>query len=239
VVFKSSHASQRATITMTSAHNITIRNSVIEGSAWNAVSINSRGSIHDITFDNVLIKATERMGFECTERGSPGFYNVTLNRVTIEPSGSEAISFDGSGHAITVTNTVIQGAGTRPDLFSWGQGFEVNGNSDVTVDGLTVYRTRGDSLNLSGPGSACGWTFRNLLVDASVNNLGSVARGSSSNLLYAKNMKNATFQGRLNNAGPAPMGYLDNCSGNDFTSLLRGGSPSGITQANGSSGNLF
>jgi len=237
VTFKSSRASQRATVTITKAYNITIRNSVIEGSAWNAMSINSTGSVHDITLQNVVIKSTQRMGFECTERGSTGFYNITLDRVTVEPSGSEGISFDGKGHHITVTNTVIKGAGTRPDLFSWGQGFEINGNTNVTVDGLTIYRTRGDGLNLSGPSGSCNWTFRNLLVDASVNNLGSVSRGGSANLIYAKNMNGATFQGRLNNVSGGPMGYLDNCDNNSLSGLTRSGSPATVSQVNGCSGN--
>ena len=238
-VFTSTRAFQRATVTLTSAHHITFRNSVIEGSAWNAVSINSRGSIHDITFENVVIESTQRMGFECTERGSPGFFNITLDNVTVRPSGSEAISFDGAGHHITVTDTVIEGAGTRPDLFPWGQGFEINGNSDVTVDGLTVYRTRGDSLNLNGPAGASGWSFRDLLIDASVDNLGGIARGAVANLLYARNMTGAVLQGRLNNVGPSPMGYLDACSANDFSGLLRSGSPAGISQVNGCAGNGF
>jgi hypothetical protein len=235
VDFKSSKAGQRATITITRAYNITIRNSVIEGSAWNAVSVNSTGSVHDITLQNVVIKSTPRMGFECTERGATGFYNIKLDRVTVEPSGSEAISFDGSGHDITVTNMLIEGAGTRPDLFSWGQGFEINGNSKVTVDGLTIYRTRGDSLNLNGPGGASGWSFRNVLVDAGVNNLGSVARGGSSNLLYAHNMNSSTWQGKFVNPGSSPMAYLDNCDNNSFSGLtLSGGS---LSQVNGCSGN--
>jgi hypothetical protein len=244
VTFKSTRAFQTATITLKDAHDIVFRDCVVEGSAWNAITINDVDhSVYNIRFENVYVKRTGRMGFECTARGSTGYANIVLDHVTIEPSGSEAISFDGPGHTCRILDTTIMGSGTNRDYP--GQGFEINGSAGFTVDGLTIFQTRGSAFNLNGPiGRSSHWTFDHVVADMTVHNQ-SVRQEHTSQVLYAHNMRGAKWADTYIRAARPGGGvaYLDSCSRNDFRGVrwydARGGQWAQPTLVGESFGNLF
>lgn len=244
VTFRSTGRYQTATITIKNAHDIVFRDCVVEGGAWNAITINDIDrSVYNVRFENVYVKRTGRMGFECTARGSVGYENIVLDGITIEPSGSEAISFDGPGHDVVISDATILGSGT--DRSYHGQGFEINGSSDFTIDGLTIYQTRGSAFNLNGPtGRPSGWTFTDVVADMTVSNQ-DVPQEHTSQVLYARNMSGATWSNTYIRAASPGGGvaYLDSCSDNDFRGVRwydeRGGHWATPRLVGSSSGNLF
>lgn len=246
VRFVSSQSVQKATVTITRATNITFRDCVIEGSDWNAITINdTAGSVSGISFIDTYVESSPRMGFECTSRGSStrAYNNINLLGVTFEPQGSEAISFDSSAVVdveSTVSGVVIRGAGTRPDLYPWGQGFEINGPKGFLVEDLTIYRTRGSNFNLSGRGVATDWTFRDITVDNTRNYLGSVQRSSNANVLYADRVVSSVWTDTtFTNCLPSGCGgYIDESHDNDFSGITWRGSPRNVLQDT-STGNLL
>jgi hypothetical protein len=247
VRFASSRSYQRATVTITRADNITFKNCVFDGSAWNGITINdSGGTVSNITFINSYVKGSERMGFECTSRNSTtrSYSKVDLLGMTFEPQGSEAISYDSNAVVdvdVTVKNVVIRGSGTRPDLFDWGQGFEINGPKGFLIDGLTMYRTRGSNFNLSGRGVPTDWTFKNVVIDNTKDYLGGVTRSSLANLICADLVYNSLWlDSTFTNALPGGCAaWIEASCYNDFRGITWNGSPTNILEEYGSTGNLF
>jgi hypothetical protein len=218
VRFRSSGSHQRATLTITSAHHITFRNCVFDGSAWNGISINDRnGSVHDIRFVNCYVRASARMGFECTARGhESGYYRVDLCGVTFAPQGSQAISYDGLGSRCLIANVLIKGAGTNP-AYPWGQGLELNGPTRMTIDGLRICQTRGSAFNLTGTGLDSQWTFNRVRADMTVR-YQKVKQGSLAQVICAGDMVGSKWTNTIiRSAAPGGgVAYLDNCHNNDF-----------------------
>lgn len=246
VRFVSSRRFQQATVTITRAHHITFRDCVFEGSAWNNITINDTGgTVHDISFVNCYVKSAPRMGFECTSRGPDDacYTDIVLDGVTFEPQGSEAISFDGPPvHAhCTVRHVLIKGSGTRPDLFPWGQGMEINGPRGFLVEHLTMHRTRGSNWNLSGADRHMDWTFRDIRIDNTVNHLGGIRRSDDANIICAFDVDGSVWRRcTFRNARPgAALAYLSDCDDNRFDGIGRSGTPTHITEVNGCSGNIW
>jgi hypothetical protein len=245
VLFRSSKTFQRATVTITNAHDIVFRDCVFEGSAWNNISVNDRSrSVYNVRFVRCYVKASARMGFECTSRGgSVGYTGIRLMGVTFEPQGSEAVSFDGAGSGVLIHNVVIRGAGTNP-AFPWGQGFEINGSRNFTVIGLRIYQTRGTAFNLNGPSGSCGWTFRDVRADMSVR-YQSVGQTPQSQVLLATGVHGSHWSKTVIRAASPGGGvmYIRDCSGNDFRGIRwldsRHGFSTGPWQVGSCSGNLF
>lgn len=246
VRFASTRRFQQATVTITRAHHITFRDCVFEGSAWNNITINDSGhTVHDISFEDCYVKSAERMGFECTSRGSSDtcYTGIELRGVTFDPQGSEAISFDGPPVSTdsVVKDVLIKGSGTRPDLFPWGQGMEINGPRGFLVEDLTMYRTRGSNWNLNGADRHMDWTFRDIVVDNTVHYLGSVRRSEHANIICAFNVDGSVWQRcTFRNARPgAAMAYLSDCDGNRFAGIGTAGSPTHVSEVDGCSGNIW
>ena len=247
VRFASSRSYQQATVTITNAQHITFRECVFEGSAWNNITINDFGAtVHDITFVDCYVRSAERMGFECTSRGSSTrcYSNVELRRVTFEPQGSEAISFDGPSIPVdcTVQDVLVQGSGTRPDRFPWGQGFEINGPKGFLVQDVTMFRTRDSNWNLNGSNSADqDWTFRNTLVDNTVDLLGGVTRNAHANIICAHNVDRTVWVDcEFRNTRPgAAAAYLSDCDRNRFDGIALSGTSQQVSEVYGSDGNVW
>jgi len=245
VRFRSSRAHQRATVTITSAHDIVFRDCIFEGSAWNNISINDRNrSVYNIRFIRCYVKASARMGFECTSRGGPaGYTGIRLRGVTFEPQGSEAVSFDGPGSGVFIRNVVIRGAGTNP-AFPWGQGFEINGSRNFFINGLRICQTRGTAFNLNGPSGACGWVFRNVRADMSVR-YQNTPQSSQSQVLLATGVHGSRWSNTVIKAASSGGGvmYIRDCCDNDFRGIRWIDARQGFTtrpwQVGGCSGNLF
>ncbi len=165
----------RAVLTIDrAARNIVFRDCVIKrGGGWNGVSINDRlGNIHHIRFNRVKVKTQGRMGMEITSRpasGSRGYRAISIVNSTIEPQGSQAVSFDGGAGArdCTFRNNTVKGAGINPRQ-QWGHGFELNGPSRFKVIDNRFYQCRDSILNLQRHTTArSGWVFKRNLLDAS------------------------------------------------------------------------
>jgi len=247
VRFASSRSYQQATVTITNAHHIVFRECVFDGSAWNNITINDFGAtVHDITFIDCYVRSAERMGFECTSRGSSSrcYSNVVMRRVTFEPQGSEAVSFDGPSIPVgcTVEDVLIKGSGTRPDRFSWGQGFEINGPKGFLVEDVVMFRTRDSNWNLNGNNSADqDWTFRNTLIDNTVDQLGGVTRNAHANVICAHNVDSTVWVDcDFRNARPgAAAAYLSDCDRNRFDGISLSGDSRYVSEVNGSDGNVW
>lgn len=206
---------------------------------WNCVSINTYGSVNfqhiyfrDCLFKGIFDPATgysrNRMGFECTARStSTNYQDIQLERCVFEPTGSEAISFDGAESAANciVRDVTIQGSGNHPTAYSWGQGFEINGPTDFTVERLTIYPGRGSGTNLGGPDVSqidCDWTFTDLVCRSDYHPLQKVTRDSTAHPVYAHDMHGSTWTGTVTKAvtgGSSYHAYLSNCDNNDFTGV--------------------
>jgi hypothetical protein len=209
---------------------------------WNCVSINQYGSttFNNIYFVDCLFKGNfdsetgyslNRMGFECTTRSSQTNYqNIRLIRCAFEPMGSQAISFDGPETAANciVQDVLIRGSGNHPTLWPWGQGFEINGPSAFTVEGLAIHPGRGSGTNLGGLDQTqgnCNWTFTDIELRSAYDPLQVVPRSSDSHPVYAHDMKGAVWSGsayRSSSGGSSYMTYLQNCDNNDFTGMTWG-----------------
>jgi hypothetical protein len=234
-----------------SVHDVILRHCTVETGPQNGITVNTQDGVvvSNITFEDVKVEEQPRMGIEMTDRSTStaGYKYVTLDGVTVDPSGSEAMSFDQTSRTpayLTVRDSVIKGAGTRPDLYSWGQGFELNSPLNVTVDGLVIQQTRGAGFNLSGPGAgvACNWVFSNVTADFRVIDAAQTqVAASTSQVIYMKNVSGMRFSGLVVTAPTGSYnGYFDTCTGNDFTGTtwLRPGGAAYVSQVNGSSGNI-
>ncbi|NLE23314.1 MAG: hypothetical protein GX624_11145 [Actinobacteria bacterium] len=233
-------------------HDVVLRNCIIDTGPQNGWTINTNDSVsvYNIRVEGLTIRPQPRMGLEFTDRTYSGrstnnWRYLTLNNVTVEPSGSEAVSFCSTamGNAYTtVKDMVIEGSGTRPDLYSWGQGFEINKAKGITVDGLTIRQTRGSAFNLQGPSSSTNmmWKFTRVNADMSVRDSQQTqSMSTTSQVVYCKNATGWSFSGRVV-ATVSDCGYLDNVKGATFTgtSWTRVGGTARVLQANGSSGNI-
>jgi hypothetical protein len=233
-------------------HDVVLRNCVIDTGPQNGWTINTSDtvSVYNIRTEGLTIRAQPRMGLEFTDRTYTGrttnnWRNLTLNNVTVEPAGSEAVSFCSTAMgntSTTVRDMVIEGSGTRPDLYSWGQGFEINKAKGITVDGLVIRQTRGSAFNLNGPSSSTDmqWKFTRVYADMSVRDSQQTQPpDSTSQVVYCKNATGWSLSGRVV-ATVSDCGYLDNVNGADFTgtSWSRVGGTARVLLANGSSGNI-
>ena len=210
-----------AVLTLNQAcYNIVFRNCTINASPYNGVSINSYNSnIHDVRFEGCHFLSAARMGFECTNRpsgASAGWKHIDLIDCVFEPSGSEAVSYDGDGGSgdSLVQNTLIKGSGNGPgnplwsSAWTWRQAFEINGPTNMTMDRLTVNLSYGTTLNLNGPASGdCGWRFTGCNFDMLQSYLSCSplvsydSNGYGPPLLFPTNMRGAVFANCTFNTG--------------------------------------
>jgi hypothetical protein len=138
---------------------------------------------------------------------------------------------------------LIEGSGNRPDLYSWGQGFEINKVRGIHVDGLTVRETRGAAFNLQGPDSSAqmNWSFKGVFADMRVQDEDQAYdMKSDAQVVYCKNVGGGwTFSGLVVTSPSGSFnGYLDNVKNASFagTTWLRPGSSPYVSQVNGTSG---
>jgi len=246
-----------------SCYNIVFRNCTIGASPYNGVSINSyNGNIHDVRFEGCHFLSAARMGFEVTNRpdaATAGYHNIDLIDCVFEPSGSEAVSYDGeslSGDCL-IKNVVIKGAGNGPgnplwnSAWTWRQAFEINGPINMTMDHLTINLSYGTTLNLNGPASGdCGWTFTGCTFDMSQSYLTSSplvsydSNGYGPPILFATDMRNAVFANCTFNTGTNVRGRIADLtasnSGNDFsTSTFTGNDHVKVRERSGATGNIW
>lgn len=235
-------------------HDVVVRDCIIDSGPQNGLTINALDNavVSNIRFENVIVRPQPRMGVEVTDRTSSGrttnnWHHLTFDRVTIEPQGSEAFSLCSAmtgDTATTIRDMTIEGSGNRPDLYSWGQGFEINKARGVTVDGLTIMQTRGAAFNLQGPSADTDmlWRFSRVMADMRVrDDQQTEPMGSAAQVVYCKNATGWRFSGTVVTAPTGSHnGYLDNVHGADFTGTtwLRPGSKPYVSQVNGSSGNI-
>lgn len=227
-------------------YNITFRNCTIDSGPVNGVTIVDAGNtIHDVTFEGCTFKSSARMGFECISRGSSTaiYQRINLVNCTFEPQGDEAVSYDGPALPAncTISGVTIKGAGNNPAA-TYGHAFEINGPTYFTISNMTVYRTRASMLNLTGKTSDSHWSFTDCSFDATTK-LQTVDMESGARIVAANGMNGAVFTRCILNAASSAynVGYLDNCSNNDFrtSQLLGAGSKAGISQVGSSAGNLL
>jgi hypothetical protein len=252
VIFKGGSATTGVLHVNYPLHDVVLRNCIIDSGPQNGWTINTTDavSVYNVRTEGLLIRAQPRMGLEFTDRTYSGrttnnWRNLTLNNVTVEPAGSEAVSFCSTAMgnaATTVRDMVIEGSGTRPDLYSWGQGFEINKARGITVDGLTIRQTRGCAFNLNGPSSATDmqWRFTRVNADMTVRDAQQTKpMASTSQVVYCKNATGWSMSGRIV-ATASDCGYLDNVKNVNFTgtSWSRVGGTARVLLANGSSGNI-
>jgi hypothetical protein len=252
IIFKGGSSSTGVLHINYNLHDVVLRNCIIDSGPQNGWTINTSDSVsvYNIRTEGLTIRPQVRMGLEFTDRTYSGrttnnWRYLTLNNVTVEPSGSEAVSFCSTamGNAYTtVKDMLIEGSGTRPDLYSWGQGFEINKAKGITVDGLTIRQTRGAAFNLQGPSSSTNmlWKFTRVNADMSVRDPQQTQpMASTSQVVYCKNATGWSLSGRVV-ATASDCGYLDNVKSANFTgtSWSRVGGTARVLQANGSSGNI-
>mgnify|MGYP000968206046 CR=1 FL=1 len=252
IIFKGGSSSTGVLHMNYNLHDVVLRNCIIDSGPQNGWTINTNDSVsvYNIRVEGLTIRPQPRMGLEFTDRTSSGrstnnWRYLTLNNVTVEPSGSEAVSFCSTamGNAYTtVKDMVIEGSGTRPDLYSWGQGFEINKAKGITVDGLTIRQTRSSAFNLQGPSSSTNmmWKFTRVNADMSVRDSQQTqSMKNTSQVVYCKNATGWSFSGRVV-ATVSDCGYLDNVKGANFsgTSWSRVSGSARVLLANGSSGNV-
>jgi len=229
-----------------SLSNVTLRDCIIESGPQNGWTINAKDGviIEGIRAERLTIRPQPRMGIEFTDRTTTGRKSanwrcIDLIDVTVDPQGAEAVSFCGdvSGVDLYVRDMLIRGSGNRPDLYPWGQGFEINKARGITVDGLTIRQTRGAAFNLQGPNSSTlmDWSFRNVTADMRVKDPDQTQpMSSSSQVVYCKNVGGGwTFSGLVVGT-TSDCGYLDNVRGADFTGTtwVREGGTARVTRVN-------
>lgn len=219
----------------------------------NGVSVCDNGwlgaTYHDIVWQRCHFLGSPRMDFECIQRPdrvhavTTGYYNINLIACVFEPSGSEAVSFDGSalcGRSM-ISGCTIKGAGNDPSA-DYGSGLEINGPTNFTVQNTTIYRTRGSLLNLQCRVPLSGWTFTYCSFDAS-QNYQTVPMETGARVIAAHGMNSAVFARCTFNAGSSAynIGWLNGCSRNDFrtSTFLGSANNASVSQVNGSSDNLM
>ena len=223
---------------------------IAAGGGWNGVSINdSSGDIHDITFDHVLFKGQGRMGIEITSRpttAAVGYRNISIIDSTFEPQGSEAVSYDGGPGAgwSTFRDNLIQGAGVNP-VQQYGSGFEVNGDSNMTVTGNVIWQCRESAWNLQRHVTTpSGWVFSGNLLDASRHQQ-VVPMKALAQVVGACNVYGGVFDHNtvIAEAPGGSVAYIDDSHDMDWRTTTwsdaRGGGFAKPTEAAGSSGNLW
>jgi Pectate lyase superfamily protein len=243
-------------------YNIVFRNCTIDASPYNGVSINSyNGNIHDIRFEGCHFLSAARMGFEVTNRpdaATAGWKHIDLIDCVFEPSGSEAVSYDGDGGSgnSLIKNVVIKGAGNGPgnpfwnSAWTWRQAFEINGPTNMTMDHLTVYLSYGATLNLNGPPTGdCGWKFINCNFDMSQSYLtcsplvGYDSTGYGPPILFPNNMRHAVFANCTFNTGTNVRGRIADLvssnGNNDFSTCTFTGNDHVKVRERGSTGNTW
>jgi hypothetical protein len=258
-----SSPSGTAVVSLTSAyHDIIFRNCIFDPgyagylNGWNCVTINSYNhNIDRIWFEDCLFKgiydaqgySLNRMGFECTERGSTAttnYQDIRLVRCAVEVQGSEAISFDGRPTPANcrVEDVVCYGSGNNRVrnstdtgyLFPWGQSFEINGPTAFTVNNLEVWCGRGALGNFSGNGSTDNnWVFSDCAFHADwVHSQQKMAQGSTSQVWTMAGVCGTEWYRTLNHAVSPPGSYnayihqsSDNNSFSNMTWRRTGGTP--------------
>jgi hypothetical protein len=253
VIFKGGSSTRGVLHINYTLHDVVLRDCIIDSGPQNGWTINSSDSvsIYNIRTEGLTIRPQPRMGLEFTDRTytgrtTAGWHHLTLNDITVEPSGSEAVSFcsTSNGDAETYVNDMlIEGSGNRPDLYSWGQGFEINKVRGIHVDGLTVRETRGAAFNLQGPDSSAqmNWSFKGVLADMRVQDEDQAYdMKSDAQVVYCKNVGGGwTFSGLVVTSPSGSFnGYLDNVKNVSFagTTWLRPGGTPYVSQVNGTSG---
>jgi hypothetical protein len=225
-------------------YNIVFRDCTIESGPGSGIKIvDAGGTVHDIRFEGCLIKSQPCMGFECISRPpsgvTAGYSHIDLVDCTFEPQGSEAVSYDGdyAGHCF-IDNVLIKGSGTNMGVYPWGQGFEINRPTYMTVRNMTIYRTGDSTLNLDTANS----TFTDCTFDMSVNYIGAVSKDKYDAIVHG-NITNAVFTRCTLKAGnQGTIGLLSASSNNDFRTCTFSGTDDfhkRVVEMNGCGGNLY
>jgi hypothetical protein len=217
-----------------SCYNITFTDCTVGSGPWNGVTINvTNGNIHDITFTGCHILAAGRMGIECTQRpasNTTGYKNVKVIDTVIEPSGEEAMSFDGGYFSANclIDGVTINGSDNQANP-AYSGAIEINGPTYFTVQNTTIYASRKNALNLEGPPGQNGHlVFTNDTIDYSVQKESFATDASTARLTELQSVNGAVFSNCKFIMGKAwNAGYWTNSSNNDLSSTTLTGSGNG------------
>ncbi len=242
--------SSTAVLTLNHAcYDLTFSDCTIDSGAWNGITLNvTNGNIHDVTFTGCHILAQGRMGIECTQRpasNTVGYKNIKIVNTVIEPSGEEAMSFDGGYFAADclIDGVTINGSDNKASP-AYSGAIEINGPTHFTVQNTTIYACRKNAFNLEGPKGVNGaLVFKNDTVDYSVRKESYATDSSTARLTELQNVNGAVFSGCKFVLGSAwNAGYWTNSSNNNMSgSTISGKTPSGrsMWSLSGCSGNTM
>jgi hypothetical protein len=216
------------------ARNITFTHCTIESGSYNGVTINAtNGNIHDITFTHCRIQAAGHMGIECTQRpasNTVGYRNIKVIDTVIEPSGEEAMSFDGgyfAAHAV-ISGVTIMGSDNKANP-AYSGAIEINGPTYFTVENTKIYACRKNALNLEGPSGNGHLVFRKVTIDYAVRHESYATDSSTARLTELQSVNGSVFTGcrfilgKAYNAG----WWTDSSNNNLAKSAISGSLPSG------------
>jgi len=149
----------------------------------------------------------------------------------IEPSGEEAMSFDGGYFAADslIDGCTINGSDNQTSPL-WSGAIEINGPTYFTVQNTTIYACRKNAFNLEGPAGVNGHlVFTNDTVDYSVQKESQPTDSSTARLTELQDVNGAVFANCKFILGSAwNAGYWSNCSNNDLsTTTISGSCPAG------------
>jgi len=233
--FNGGNASTAVLTLNQTCYDLTFTDCTVGSGPWNGVTINvTNGNIHDITFTGCHILAAGRMGIECTQRptsNTVGYKNMKFIDDVIEPSGEEAMSFDGGYFAADslIDGCTINGSDNQTSPL-WSGAIEINGPIYFTVQNTTIYACRKNAFNLEGPAGVNGHlVFTNDTVDYSVQKESQPTDSSTARLTELQDVNGAVFANCKFILGSAwNAGYWSNCSNNDLsTTTISGSCPAG------------
>jgi hypothetical protein len=173
------------------------------------------------------------MGIEVTQRpasNSTGPKRIKVIDTVIEPSGEEAMSYDGGYFASSdlISGVTIMGSDNQADP-AWSGAIEINGPTHFTVQNTKIYACRKNALNLEGPSGNGHLVFRNVTIDYGKRYESYPTDSSTARLTEMQSVNGAVFTGCRLVLGQAwNAGYLTNSSNNDLSkSILTGKCPTG------------
>jgi hypothetical protein len=235
VTFKGGNSSTAVLTINRAAHNLTFTHCTIERGPYNGITINAtNGNIHDITFTNCRVKAAGRMGIEVTQRpasSSTGPKRIRVVNTVFEPSGEEAMSYDGGYFASydLISGVTVMGSDNKQNP-AWSGAIEINGPTYFTVQNTKIFASRKNALNLEGPAGKNGHlVFRNLTINYSKRYESFPTDSSTARLTELQSVNGAVFTGCKFIVGKAyNAGWWTNSSNNNLSkSTVSGSVPAG------------
>ena len=126
---------------------------------------------HNITWDHCHFLGSPRMDLECIQRAdggdrvTTGYHDIDLTDCVLEPSGSEAISYDAVGVGGRSTSSADASSRGRRNPARIRPGVEFNRAVGMQFIGNTVYRCRDAMINHSGVPGVAPDRLRNNIFD--------------------------------------------------------------------------